>query len=69
MSEGAQVYDLGAARRLKQELAAVGVRPRSPYSDGAMTFGTGVSSPPSGGGSIIIDGMQFTCLTWTGGNT
>jgi hypothetical protein len=56
--EGAQIIDLDAARRLKQELSASS-------SSAQLSLDPMMATEPSNH-SKVIDGMTFTYTTWGG---
>jgi hypothetical protein len=62
--EGAQIIDLCAARRLKQDLADV----ERPIVDGVAPGQLSLDPMPAfeGANSTVIGGTLFTCTTWAG---
>lgn len=62
--EGAQIIDLCAARRLKEDIADLAHQ--HPVVDGAAPGQLSLDPMPTLGGanSRMIDGYLFTCTTW-----
>jgi hypothetical protein len=73
VSEGAQVYDFVRAHRMREELAELAARNQGVHARVTAQSGNGqLSLDPmprfaNGGGSCVIEGIQFNCTVWSGG--